>query len=89
MMLSNHARIRMQQRGIPERVLDWLLAFGAVDHPRGAEVYFFDRKARRALARHVGDAQLVRYDKALDAYAVCTDGQVITVGHRYQRIVRH
>jgi hypothetical protein len=48
MVLSNHARVRMQQRGIPERIVDWLLAF-----------------------------------------AVCSDGQVTTVGHRYQRIVRH
>jgi hypothetical protein len=34
MVLSEHARIRMQQRGIPRRVVDWLAACGAIDHQR-------------------------------------------------------
>ena len=88
MLLSQHARIRMQQRGIPPRVLDWLLGYGAIDYQRGSELYYFNRSARQALARDVGRRLLKRYDKCLDAYAVCADGQVTTVGHLYRRVVR-
>ena len=49
MKLSNHARIRMQQRGIPRLIVDWLAAYGEIDHQRGAEVFYFNGKARRAL----------------------------------------
>lgn len=89
MSLSQHASIRMQQRGIPSPVVDWLLAFGAIDHQRGAELYYFDKRARQALQQHVSERLLRRYAKALDAYVVCEGSQVITVGHRYRRVVRH
>lgn len=89
MVLSEHARIRMQQRGIPRRVVDWLAAYGAIDHQRGSELYYFNQRSRRALERDVGRRQLLRYAKALDAYMVCAEGQIATVGHRYQRVVRH
>jgi hypothetical protein len=89
MVLSKHARVRMQQRGIPRRVVDWLAAYGAVDYQGGSELYYFDRRARQALARDVGPRQLARYAKALNAYMICADGQISTVGHRHQRVVRH
>lgn len=89
MVLSNHARIRMQQRGITELAIDWLLAYGAIDHQRGAELYYFDKRARRALERDFGRRMVARHERELNAYAVCADGLVATVGHRYQRVVRH
>ena len=89
MKLSNHAKVRMQQRGIPRRAIDWLAAYGEVNHQRGAEVFYFNRKARQALERDVGRRMVKRNEKALNAYMVCMEGQIATVGHRYQRIVRH
>jgi hypothetical protein len=89
LQLSQHARIRMQQRGIPQRVLEWLSAYGEIDHQRGAELYYFNRHSRQALQRYEDPAELRRYSKALNAYMVCTEGRVSTVGHRYQRVVRH
>ena len=89
MKLTNHAKVRMQQRGIPRRAIDWLAAYGEVDHQRGAEVFYFNRKARQALERDVGRRMVKRNEKALNAYMICTEGQIATVGHRYQRIVRH
>ena len=89
MKLSKHAKVRMQQRGIPRRAIDWLAAYGAVDHQRGAEVFYFNRRARQALERDVGRRMLKRNEKALNIYMVCAEGQIATVGHRYQRIVRH
>lgn len=87
--LSQHARVRMQQRGIPTSVLEWLAAYGEIDHQSGAELYYFSQRSRRELKQNVDAAALRRYAKALDAYMVCAKGQVTTVGHRYQRVVRH
>ena len=89
MKLSKHAKVRMQQRGISRLAIDWLAAYGEVDHQRGAEVFYFNRRARQALARDVGRRLLKRNEKALNTYMVCAEGQIATVGHRYQRIVRH
>ena len=89
MKLTNHARVRMQQRAISRQVVDWLAAYGEVDHQRGAEVFYFNRKSRQALERDVGRRMLQCNEKALNAYMVCAEGQIATVGHRYQRIVRH
>jgi hypothetical protein len=89
-MTSMHARIRQQQRGLPPLVLHWLDDFGHEIHaPGGATLRHFDKRARRRLERTVGREPVRRMHEYLDAYAVYgPDGQVITAGHRYQRIRR-
>ena len=89
MVLSEHARARMQQRGIPARVVDWLAAYGAVEHQPGAEIFYFDRTSRLALERDIGRRQVRRFAKALSAYMVYEKGRITTVGHRFRRIKRH
>jgi hypothetical protein len=89
MVLSEHTQVWMQQRGLPRWVVDWLAAYGEVDHQRGAEVFYFTRRSRKALERDFGRRQVRRYAKALDAYMVCAEGRIATVGHRHRRIVRH
>jgi hypothetical protein len=88
--LSDHARVRMQQRGIPSAALECLLDYGRVVHDhRGGAIVYLDKAARRRLAREQGAAQLRELGKRLDAYAVIgADGTVMTVGHRYKRIWR-
>jgi len=84
--LTQHAKTRMQQRGIPHSALECLLDYGRIqyDH-RGAAIVFLDKAARRRLARDLKNRPLPR-DKHLDAYAVIAT--VKTVGHRYKRIPR-
>ena len=89
MRLSNHARIRMQQRGIPLLVIDWLAAYGQVAHQPGSEVFYFNKHSRKALKRDLGKGSLRGYSKCLDAYMVCAEGRICTVGHRFKRVVRH
>ena len=87
--LSNHARVRMQQRGIRAEALEALLDFGRVAHvDRGLDIVFFDKKARARLAR--SDSRVAREAARLArTYAILgSDGTVITVGHRYRRISR-
>jgi hypothetical protein len=88
--LTDHAQIRLQQRGIPAAALATLLDVGrrAHDHHGGILVYF-DKRARNALARTLPTEQLRRFERYLDAYAVVgSDGAVVTVGHRTRRILR-
>ena len=85
--LTAHARVRMQQRGIPPAALEALLEFGreAHDH-RGGLIVRFDKRSRRRAARALGDARYRRIERHLGAYAVVgADDAVITVGHRVRK----
>jgi hypothetical protein len=87
--LTPHARSRMQQRGIPPRVLECLLDYGReVYDGRGGAIVYFDKAARRRLALEAGRSALRALGKHLGAYAVLVDGGVKTVGHRIRRIRR-
>ncbi len=91
LQLTDHARARLQQRGIPMPVLDCLLTFGKKVHDHhGAEILFFDHQARDQIRRTYGEQNFKRLESKLDTYAVVgSDGVVLTVGHRTKRINRH
>ena len=81
--LTTHARARMQQRGICVEALADLLEFRARG---GAEIVCFDRSERlrgQRTGRVRGQDHLHRPYAVTDA-----KGSVITVGHRFRRIVR-
>ena len=85
---TDHGRLRMQQRGIPPLIVQWLEAYGSekFDH-RGGCILHFDKRARRRLEREVGREPVRRMHEWMDAYiVVAMDGTVVTVGHRYERI---
>lgn len=91
MTLSHHAQQRMQQRGIPLKVVDYLLAYGRVSHDHhGGCVIWLDKRSRSRIGAEEGRKSLRKLDKHLNGYVVTdTDGTVVTVGHRYRRIKRH
>jgi hypothetical protein len=78
--LTPHAAARMQQRGIRPDELEDLLDFGTAchTHHRGVQILFWDKRTRRRAKRRDGRVYAV----------VGADGVVITVGHRYRRILR-
>jgi hypothetical protein len=79
-LVTSHARVRMQQRGISAEALEALLEFGCERHIHvdGREIVFFDKQARRRAGK-----------AAVCTYAIVgSDGTVITVGHRYKRVRR-
>jgi hypothetical protein len=89
--MTHHAQARLQQRGIPHNVIENLLDFGheARSH-NGSRIVYFDHRARQQLRRQFGTDSYKRIEPYLDAYAVVADtGEVITVGHRTRRIIRH
>jgi len=87
--ITAHARTRMQQRGIRTQALEALLAFGSVAPAgRGGDIVFFDKKARRRLARKA-PAVAREAERLVRTYAIVgADGTVVTIGHRYRRIPR-
>lgn len=88
---SEHALVRMQQRGIPPVVLDCLLEYGRSEYDHnGGRIVFFDKAARRKLGCRRVEPASVDIDKHINTYAVVAcDGTVTTVGHRYKRIPRN
>jgi hypothetical protein len=88
-LLTQHAKARMQQRGISAATLDALLDFGRTARAGGGcEFVFFDKRARAGLAR-AGVIPPSEAERICRSYAIVeSDGAVITVGHRYRRIPR-
>lgn len=83
LMLTTHARRRLQNRAIPPIVVDWLMRFGCRRWSRGAAVYEFDKESRRRLRRHVGQRLFGAIEPFLDAYVVVGGEQkIVTVGWR-------
>ena len=90
-VLSLHARVRMQQRGIPPQVVESLLQCGRVQHDNhGGRIIFFDRSAWKAVCQRGFQALVPAADRYRRTYLVLGgDGMVKTVSHRYRRIKRH
>lgn len=88
--LSQHSRARMQQRGVPQPALELLVRYGTKEHDhKGSKILYFSHRSMRRIARELGDKALTYLDKSFDLYAVMGDnGEIITVGHRYRRILR-
>jgi hypothetical protein len=87
--LSPHAQVRMQQRAISAEALERLLDFGSVKHlARDKDIVFFDKKAKRRLAR-ADKGVAGEVERLVRTYAVLGgNGVVVTVGHRYRRVRR-
>lgn len=90
-VITQHAAIRMQQRGIKEQTLECLLKFGSkIRRDRGCFMMLFDKHARNRLLKLVDSNLYVFLQSQIDAYAIVSaNGEVLTVGHRFKKITRH
>jgi hypothetical protein len=91
---SVHATIRLQQRGIPPLVSQWLLDYGAEQFDgHGGVIRYFSPDCVRRLEKEVGRTPVKRLHEYLRCYLVQSslDGMVITVGKRHpkKRIWKH
>ena len=85
---SNHAQVRYQQRGVSPMIVDLLLEYGSrIYDGRGAEICYFDRKAKKRVQTYAG-VLFNRLNEYLDTYAVVVGERIITVGVRYKKINR-
>ena len=86
-MHTAHAQARCQQRAIPIEAVETLLAYGETRRRHGADVYYLDKRSRTRVAQALGRLRYQRIEKVLDAYLVVSDeGDLITAGHRHQRL---
>lgn len=84
---TRHAKIRQQQRGIPQLIIDWLIEYGAQVYQHDQTVlHHFTKGTRRTLAQRFGSEVVSRLSEFLNAYVVVKDELVITAGKRYKRI---
>ena len=85
---SQHASVRMQQRGIGLGTVELLLSCGTKEYDhRGAVVVYFDKAARRRTISRLGGQHSRELQKQFNTYVVLSNaGDVITVGHRIKRI---
>lgn len=90
MVLTQHARQRIQQRSIPRMVVDWVIEFGCSEPAgNGAKKYFFNKPARHRFRRYAG-VLFSTLERHLDVYVVVdSEGSVVTVAHRTERINRN
>ena len=85
-LTTRHARIRCQQRGISGQLLGLLLDHGKERHlGHGATIISVPKNTRERLRRSLPRKTYAALDSSLNVYAIVgANGQVVTVGHRYQ-----
>ena len=70
MILTKHTAVRIQQRCIPELVLDLLLKYGEVEHQHGGtDLVYFKSKNFTKARKHL-EIMLKEFDKMKDTYLV-------------------
>lgn len=89
-LLTAHAGIRAQQRGVDLSVLACLLKYGRHEHDHmGCAVVTFDGDSLAEVARRESRNLRCKADGARSLYAVVdSDGIVVTTGFRFRRVLR-
>jgi hypothetical protein len=87
-MKTQHAVQRAQQRGVPPLIQNWLLDYGKETYDgRGYIVRYFTNDCIRKMEKDFGRDPIRKLSEFLKCYLVETsDGLIITVGKRYNRI---
>lgn len=94
LIVTDHASVRCQQRGVPTLIQHWLIDYGAAEFDgRGGVVRYFSSESIRRLERELGRVVVRRMHEYLRCYLVecARDGAIITAGkrHRNRHILRH
>ncbi len=87
---SNHAKRRAQQRGIPDQIIELMLAYGDRESAgKGSTICCIrSRLSRSELIREAAFEGLKGIDRYLGAYLVIAqDNTIVTVGHRFNRVM--
>lgn len=82
MMMAHHAQQRCEERGIPGVIVDLILDFGAVEHHRGREKMWLDKKGLRQARRYLGKSHQAYAGLLRESYLIMDSGTVITAARR-------
>lgn len=90
-VVTEHAKIRMQQRAISADMLDKLLEFGEIRfNGNGTEIVTFPKRVVKKLKTKLPHREFVSLEKHLKMYAVLTiDDELVTVGYRTRHLKMH
>jgi len=90
-MLSQHAKVRMQQRAISEDMLESLLDFGQIKfNGQGTEILTFPKRVVKHLKKELDHKVFMKIERHLNLYAIMSsDGELITTGYRTKRLKGH
>jgi len=86
---SEHAKVRMQQRGIPPHVVDNIINYGSTRKVKGGAVArFMNRESLRLAREELSKREQLDLDRHKQVYVIVECDRVITVGHRQERYYR-
>ena len=85
--MTIHSEVRMQQRGIPELIVDLLINYGERKRAKKkCEVLFFNHSALKKLKKYLGKEFYSRIEQFKGAYLIqASNGEVITIGYRARK----
>jgi len=82
MDISKHAKIRCQQRGIPNNYIDLIVQFGTpLYKPGGVIEYSINKKDKNQIQNHLKNL-INRLDKIGNKAVLVIENQIITVYHK-------
>ena len=90
-LISHHAKVRMQQRAISEDMLESLLDFGQIRfNGQGTQILTFQKRVMKGLKKELNHKVFMKIERHLNLYAVMSsDGELITTGYRTKRLKGH
>jgi hypothetical protein len=84
MKLSRHAKIRSQQRGIPNKLIKMAIIHGQSERgPGGAHIYMLTKKNKNEIITRMKKNIQVLEKSSNIKVVVSADGEVITAYHDY------
>jgi len=84
--LSRHAAKRMQQRGIPQFIIECLVQTGEKKRVQHGLIMVFGKRGRLRMRKELGEAYAKWERQLKSVYVVLENSMVVTVGHRTSRI---
>ncbi|MGI9337691.1 MAG: hypothetical protein ACR2P4_04175 [Gammaproteobacteria bacterium] len=90
MTKGKHAKVRQQQRCVPEFMIGILRKFGKTTYSKGRRIlHLHNKRARHNAQGFMTSIGMLPDNHLLDAYAVVGEGEeIITAGWRRKRILR-
>ncbi len=80
--MTKHAEVRCAERAIPGVVVDLILDFGAIEHHKGREKMWLDKKGLRQARRYLGKPHQNYADLLRQTYLILDNGTVVTVARQ-------
>lgn len=84
--MTDHAQVRIQQRGIHPDAVEIVLSYGSFQHAKGgAKSYYMDKQAHQRARRSLESNLYSRFADKLDIYVIVGgDDAIVTVAHNHR-----